>query len=53
VDRNGFKFERVSAFIARRVSSRNSTEGAVKQLQFRGLESLRAQVGAGRGEQNG
>ena len=29
------------------------SEGAVKQLQFRGLESLRAQLGAGLSEQNG
>src|SRR6267378_4413693 len=29
------------------------SEGAVKQLQFRGLESLRAQLGAGQSEQNG
>ena len=29
------------------------SEGAVKQLQFRGLESLRAQLGAIQGEQNG
>lgn len=29
------------------------SEGAVKQLQFRGLESLRAQLGAGQGEQDG
>jgi len=29
------------------------SEGAVKQLQFRGLESLRAQLGAMQGEQDG
>ena len=29
------------------------TEGAVKQLQFRGLESLRAQLGARQGKQDG
>jgi RNA polymerase sigma factor (sigma-70 family) len=29
------------------------TEGAVRQLQFRGLEKLRAQAGAKPGESNG
>lgn len=34
-------------------SEMNRSEGAVKQLQFRGLESLRAQLGNGQSEQNG